>query len=113
MVSCFNFAIHLRFNRDILDDVDTSGVELIDYRTHRQRTQGYIKELEKEVMRLRESENQLQKQNEKYKQNAHVIELYLSQNSLAFPDGYSASTINTEFSPSIQSLDGFVIVSQL
>jgi hypothetical protein len=54
--------------------------------THRQRTQGYIRELEKEVIRLREREGILTKENEALRMKAESYHQVLISNGLAPPD---------------------------
>jgi hypothetical protein len=65
-------------------------------RTHRQRTQGYIKELEKEVLRLREREATLEEQN-----NQLQAHLYTLQQSYNVPDMSSMA-----MQPSVMVLAG-------
>lgn len=55
-------------------------------RTHRQRTQGYIKELEKEVLRLREKEAEAQRQNEELAHKARSLEQSLIANNIPVPE---------------------------
>lgn len=62
------------------------------HRTHRQRTQGYIRELEKEVLRLRDSETALKAENKQLK-------AALNQNGLSLPNGASPPTWRSSFSP--------------
>jgi hypothetical protein len=54
--------------------------------THRQRTQGYIRELEKEVLRLRETEGQLSVENQNLKAKVDVCVHTLHSNGIPVPE---------------------------
>lgn len=54
--------------------------------THRQRTQGYIRELEKEVLLLRESQGQLAVENQTLKVKVDVCVYALQSNGIPVPD---------------------------
>jgi hypothetical protein len=55
-------------------------------RTHRQRTQGYIRELEREVLRLRELEINLKNQNKILSAKVTILEQTLTINNITVPD---------------------------
>lgn len=59
------------------------------YRTHRQRTQGYIRELEKEVLRLREREQELLGEKQTLNDQAELLKQVLLSNNLSLPSGIS------------------------
>lgn len=57
-------------------------------RTHRQRTQGYIRELEKEVLRLRELEKELVGEKETLNEQIELLKHVLLSNNLSLPSGF-------------------------
>ncbi|KAE9979141.1 hypothetical protein EG328_001082 [Venturia inaequalis] len=62
------------------------GQVLQAQRTHRQRTQGYIRELEKEVLLLRETQDQLAAENQTLKAKVDVCVHTLHSNGIPVPD---------------------------
>lgn len=55
------------------------------HRNHRQRTQGYIRELEKEVLRLRERENELVDESQALHDQVKLLKQMLASNSIQLP----------------------------
>jgi hypothetical protein len=70
-------------------------------RTHRQRTQGYIRELEKEVLRLRDKEEAYLKKNETLDEKVRTLEQHILASNILFPEGYNVST--TKFDQGLSS----------
>ena len=63
------------------------------YRNHRQRTQGYIRELEKEVLRLRARENDLADENQTLHDQVKLLKQMLASNGIQLPYGISSPEI--------------------
>jgi hypothetical protein len=57
-------------------------------RAHRQRTQGYIRELEKEVLRLRDREDDYLRKNEVLTEKVTSLEQHILASNIVFPQGY-------------------------
>ncbi|KAF2666130.1 hypothetical protein BT63DRAFT_463274 [Microthyrium microscopicum] len=64
-------------------------------RTHRQRTQGYIRELEKEVLRLREREAEVEQKNAEILKKARALEQTLITNNVPVPDELTSASTAT------------------
>jgi len=62
---------------------------LSHHRNHRQRTQGYIRELEKEVLRLRARESELVDDNHTLQNQVKSLKQMLASNSVQLPYGFS------------------------
>ena len=56
------------------------------FSAHRQRTQGYITALENEILRLRERESQLTKENLDFKDYIDLLRQSLVENSISIPE---------------------------
>lgn len=67
------------------------------YRTHRQRTQNYIKTLESEVVRLRGSESSLMQERDAFKAQVGILKTHLLLLNISLPPGIDESL--TEPSP--------------
>ncbi|KAL8853336.1 MAG: hypothetical protein Q9221_001812 [Calogaya cf. arnoldii] len=67
-------------------------------RTHRQRTQNYIKTLEEEVVRLRGSEGELKSENKKLSSQVNVLRTALVLADVPLPAGFEGSPQSTQLS---------------
>ena len=64
---------------------------LTGQRTHRQRTQAYMKSLEKEVLRLRASENEALAKVEKLQRQVEILLGTLAERNIPIPFGFEAA----------------------
>ena len=71
------------------------------YRNHRQRTQGYIRELEKEVLRLRARESELVDENQALHDETKLLKQMLASNSIQLP--YEFSVYETGSDPMLSN----------
>ena len=76
----------------------------VSYRTHRQRTQNYIKTLESEVVRLREAETNLLQERDKLKGQIETLRTTVILSNIQLPEG--VEDIGTT-SPPLQQLSTF------
>jgi hypothetical protein len=70
------------------------------HRNHRQRTQGYIKELEKEVLRLRARESELADENQTLHDQLRLLKQMLASNSIQLPYEFSLPEPMVDILPS-------------
>lgn len=71
-------------------------VNNLDDRTHRQRTQNYIKTLESEVIRLRDSEGDLTQANKKLQNQVDLLRTALIVGDVPLPPGIEGSSQSTQ-----------------
>ena len=69
----------------------TDRAEQFEHRTHRQRTQNYIKTLESEVVRLRGSEGDLMSENKKLSSQVDTLRTALILADVPLPAGFETS----------------------
>lgn len=69
---------------------------LVDNRTHRQRTQNYIKTLESEVVRLRGSESHLMEERDKLQGQVEILRTTLIFSNIPLPTGLDPPTGPTQ-----------------
>jgi hypothetical protein len=71
-------------------------------RAHRQRTQGYIRELEKEVLRLRDREEDYLRKNETLTEKVTTLEQHILTSNILFPDEYEL--VKTELDQGVSTV---------
>src|SRR5262249_16737479 len=69
------------------------------HRNHRQRTQGYIRELEKEVLRFRSRESELADENQTLHDQVELLKQMLVSNSIQLPYGFSPADTRGDLPP--------------